>query len=76
MGDSGRLDRRLGSRGWVPCQESSCHVERLMMVRFLSQDGITAGEGEKVLEIEVRGQEGDSGRLDRRLGSRGWVIKS
>ena len=25
----------LGSRGWVPCQESSCHVERLMMVRFL-----------------------------------------
>ena len=24
---------------WVPCQESSCHVDRLMMVRFLSQDG-------------------------------------
>ena len=34
----------MGSRGWVPCQESSCHVERLMMVRFLSQDGNVMSE--------------------------------
>ena len=39
-----REHRRLGSRGWVPCQESSCHVERLMMVRFLSQDGNVMSE--------------------------------
>ena len=34
----------VAARGWVPCQESSCHVERLMMVRFLSQDGNVMSE--------------------------------
>ena len=32
------------SYGLVSRPESSCHVERLMMVRFLSQDGTAGGD--------------------------------
>ena len=44
----------MGSRGvMVPCQESSCHVERLMMVRFLSQDMVMTHAPDEPVNMEL-----------------------
>ena len=44
MGEQGTSLRASGGKE-VPYQKNSCHVERLMMVRCLSQDG-TGERGE------------------------------